>query len=143
MANNKPGRHLPRRKKPTKPVETVRQRAAKKSPSKNKIKLASSGTSKLRSILSTSFHLHKHNQRNRLSHFLTRPRNASPRYLRNVWYELTQVTWPKLPEALRLTFGVFIFSIVLAAIVYGLDWLLDKAFEEIIINQLENVKNLF
>lgn len=54
-----------------------------------------------------------------------------PRYFRNSWRELRQVTWPKFGESLRLTFAVFVFGAVFTILVAVLDLGLDKVFKEV------------
>ncbi|MCA9348910.1 preprotein translocase subunit SecE [Candidatus Saccharibacteria bacterium] len=63
-----------------------------------------------------------------------------PAYFRNSWTELRNVTWPKLPEALRLTLAVILFASIFAIFISGLDWLLDKLFQELILNESQNIK---
>lgn len=56
-----------------------------------------------------------------------------PRFFRNAWAELRQVTWPGRRETWRLTMAVFVFSVIFAIIVGFLDFGLDKLFKEIIV----------
>jgi preprotein translocase SecE subunit len=56
-----------------------------------------------------------------------------PRYLRNAFRELRQVTWPGRKETWKLTFAVFAFAIVFAAIISSVDYGLDKIFKRLII----------
>jgi preprotein translocase SecE subunit len=58
-----------------------------------------------------------------------------PPYFRNSWRELRQVTWPKLPVSLRLTFAVIVFAVVFGALVALLDFGLDKIFKEVLIKK--------
>lgn len=58
-----------------------------------------------------------------------------PRYLRNAWKELRQVTWPNRMESLRLTSAVIIFSIVFGILIAITDYGLDKLFKKVILKQ--------
>lgn len=58
---------------------------------------------------------------------------AFPRYLRGAWSEIRQTTWPSRRETMRLTFAVFVFSIVFAVFVSLLDFGFDKLFKHLII----------
>lgn len=56
-----------------------------------------------------------------------------PKYFKESWQEIRQVTWPNRRETWRLTLAVLIFSIIFTAIVAVLDAGLDKLFKEIIV----------
>lgn len=56
-----------------------------------------------------------------------------PPYFRNSWKELRQVTWPKFRDSVRLTFAVFAFAAVFGILVFGLDFVLDKVFREVLL----------
>ena len=56
-----------------------------------------------------------------------------PPYFRNSWKELRQVTWPKFPVSLRLTFAVIVFAIVFGCLVAALDYGLDKLFKQVLL----------
>lgn len=126
--------------------ETVRERAAKQNaktaPRKRKMpgsnKLADS-KSKVAEFLGQSVQTHTHSEQSRWS-FITKSRHFVPAYFRNSWTELRNVTWPKLPEALRLTLAVILFASIFAIFISGLDWLLDKLFQELILNESQNIK---
>ena len=57
----------------------------------------------------------------------------APKFLRDSWKEIRQVTWPNMRLTFRLTMAVFIFSVVFAVIVGILDFGLDKLFREVIV----------
>lgn len=59
----------------------------------------------------------------------------APRYLKNAWQELKQVTWPTRRETWRLTLAVFIFAIVFGLLIAGVDWILDQIFKKVILKQ--------
>jgi preprotein translocase subunit SecE len=56
-----------------------------------------------------------------------------PKFLREAWREVRQVTWPGKKETARLTLAVFIFSIIFGAFVAAVDYGLDKLFKEVIL----------
>lgn len=56
-----------------------------------------------------------------------------PKFLAEAWQEIRQVTWPTPRETLRLSVAVFIFAVILTAVVAVLDLGLDKIFRELII----------
>jgi preprotein translocase SecE subunit len=56
-----------------------------------------------------------------------------PRYFRNSWKELKQVTWPNRRESWQLTSAVIIFSIIFGALVALVDFGLDKVFKEVLL----------
>jgi preprotein translocase SecE subunit len=58
-----------------------------------------------------------------------------PKFFREAWGELRQVTWPGRRETWRLTTSVFIFAVVFAIIVGFLDFGLDKLFKELIVKK--------
>ena len=56
-----------------------------------------------------------------------------PKFLRNAWAEIQQVTWPGRKETARLTVAVLIFSIIFGGFIAALDYGLDKLFKEVIL----------
>jgi preprotein translocase subunit SecE len=58
-----------------------------------------------------------------------------PRYVRNAWKELRQVTWPSRIETLRLTSAVIVFSAVFGILIAITDYGLDKLFKKVILKQ--------
>ena len=58
-----------------------------------------------------------------------------PRYLRNAWGELRQVSWPSRIETLRLTSAVIIFAAVFGLLIAATDYGLDKVFKKVILKQ--------
>ena len=54
-------------------------------------------------------------------------------YFLNSWRELRKVTWPGWRETMRLTFAVFVFAILFALIISGVDYVLDKIFKALIL----------
>lgn len=56
-----------------------------------------------------------------------------PKYVRESFQELRLVEWPGFILSLRLTFAVLVFSLAIGAAIAGVDYVLDKAFREILI----------
>ena len=71
---------------------------------------------------------------------LSRQRSLAPRYLREAWAELCQVSWPRFGQAMRLTFAVMLFSAFFAILIANIDQLLTRIFEEIILNESQNIR---
>ena len=68
---------------------------------------------------------------NRLGRFLNKKRRATPGFIRNSWQELRKVEWPALKVVMRLTFAVFIFSVIFGLLVTLVDFGLDKLFRKV------------
>lgn len=56
-----------------------------------------------------------------------------PRYFRNSFIELKQVTWPTWKESLRLTWAVLLFAIIFGTAVALVDYGLDAVFKRILL----------
>ena len=56
-----------------------------------------------------------------------------PKYFRNSWKELKQVTWTTRRETWQLTLAVIIFSVIFGVIIAIVDFGLDKAFKEVLL----------
>jgi preprotein translocase SecE subunit len=65
--------------------------------------------------------------------FFTKSRSLAPRYFRDSWKELRQVTWPGRKETWKLVVAVFIFAILLGAFIAILDYGLEKLLREVIL----------
>ncbi|MCA9347851.1 preprotein translocase subunit SecE, partial [Candidatus Saccharibacteria bacterium] len=55
-----------------------------------------------------------------------------PKYFRNSWAEVRQVSWPTRRETWKLTFAVIAFALVFGLAAYGIDFVLDKIIERIV-----------
>lgn len=135
MADKKPARK-PRVRK----TETVRERAAKES-AKAEAKASKQPKRRVRStagklakplrgpakVLSWPFRL-------RPVRFVGRllGRIFWPRYFRNSYKEVKQVTWPGRVETWKLTMAVIIFAIVFGLAAAGTDFVLDKIIRRIV-----------
>lgn len=71
---------------------------------------------------------------NRLGRFLNKRRFWIPRYFRESWQELRQVTWPTRRETFKLTLAVFLFAIIFGLLVSLTDYGLDKLFRRILLS---------
>lgn len=56
-----------------------------------------------------------------------------PPYFRNSYHELRQVTWPKFKDSLRLTSAVFAFAFVFGVLIAVVDYGLDKLFKQVLL----------
>ena len=56
-----------------------------------------------------------------------------PKYFRNSYQELKQVTWPTLKNGLKLTWAVIVFAVVFGLSIAALDWGLSKVFKHILL----------
>jgi preprotein translocase subunit SecE len=56
-----------------------------------------------------------------------------PKYFRQSWQELKLVTWPGWKDGRRLTFAVLVFAIVFGLAIAGVDWVLNKVFERLLL----------
>jgi preprotein translocase SecE subunit len=56
-----------------------------------------------------------------------------PKYFRNSWKELRQVTWPNRRESLQLTSAVLLFAAVFGVLIAVVDFGLDKLFKQVLL----------
>jgi preprotein translocase SecE subunit len=56
-----------------------------------------------------------------------------PRYFRNSWKELRQVTWPTFKQSRQLTGAVILFAVIFGVVVALLDFGLDKVFKQVLL----------
>ncbi len=70
---------------------------------------------------------------NKAGRFLNKRRSFIPRYFREAWRELRQVTWPNRKETIKLTTAVIIFAVGFAALIGIVDYGLDKIFKNILL----------
>ncbi len=134
MAEEKPVKNEPRKRKgPT----TVREHAEKQAekrvekPSKIKAKLSKPFYS-LRKAGAKEFHPVKVPEKKGIKH-LNKKGHFVPRFIRESWVELRQVTWPTKSEAARLTLAVFIFATVFAVFIQIIDYGFSRLVKEIIL----------
>lgn len=55
-----------------------------------------------------------------------------PKYIRNSWQELRQVTWPNWKQSRQLTGAVLIFATIFGVIIAVVDWGLDRIFRDLL-----------
>lgn len=128
-----------KKKRVIKKSETVREKATKKEISKQPRRLhkatsaAKRPVSAARKLGAKEYHPIKMRD-NRLGRFMTANRKLTPKFFREAWAELRQVTWPTNKETFKLALAVFIFAIVLGITVGILDYGLEKLFREILID---------
>lgn len=132
MADQKP---KTRRLKKT---ETVRQKAVKSTDQPEKRRRLRRTASTAAKPLRRAAHLGRKEYYlplpdNRVGRFLNKRRYVIPRFFREAWQELRQVTWPSRKETWKLTLAVFIFALVFGSLVAGVDYGLDKLFKQVIL----------
>lgn len=133
MADKKAPRRI--KKQP----ETVRQRAERKGsePEKKRRIHKVAGSAKkpfgaASRVAKKEYHPFKLPD-NRLGRFLSKRARFVPKYFRNSWAEIKQVTWPNARETAKLTTAVLVFAVVLGGLVWVLDYGLNKLFREILL----------
>ncbi len=65
--------------------------------------------------------------------FMNKRRYVVPRYFRESWHELRDVTWPGRRETRQLTIAVFLFAIVFGLLITLTDYGLDKLFRKLLL----------
>jgi preprotein translocase SecE subunit len=125
---------LPVRKK----TQTLRQQAkaaAIAKPRPRRLKATANKVSKpinkVRSISKKSYFLPLPD--NRIGRFLNKPRRVIPKYFRDSWQEVRQVTWPNRKETIRLTIAVFVFAISFGLVVALVDFGLERTFKQLLL----------
>lgn len=71
---------------------------------------------------------------NKTGRFLNKRRSLIPKYFRESWAEVKQVTWPNRKESLKLTSAVIIFTVVFGLLITITDYGLDKLFRKVLID---------
>ncbi len=123
-----------------KKVETVREKATKSTDAKPRTRRLHAATSAAKRPLHAARKIGKKEYHpiklpdNRIGSFLTKSRRFTPKFFREAWAELRQVTWPNRGETVKLTFAVFMFAIVLSALIGVVDYGLDKLFKALLLN---------
>jgi preprotein translocase SecE subunit len=56
-----------------------------------------------------------------------------PKYFRNSWKELRQVTWPTRKESSQLTGAVIVFATIFGLLISVVDYGLDKIFKQVLL----------
>lgn len=126
-------------KRRIKPVESVRERAQKSVKTETKPRRLSATAEKAKKPIIAARNIGRREYHpiklpdNKLGNFLGKSRRFTPGFLRNAWNELRMVVWPTGRETLRLSMAVFIFAIVFGAAIAGVDFLLEKLFQEVLL----------
>lgn len=127
-------------KQPIKRTQTLREKAAAESAKADqkprKLRQATTsakgGANKVGSVARKEYYLPMPN--NRVGRFLNKRRHIIPKYFREAWVEVKQVTWPTRREALKLTSAVIIFTVVFGLIITITDYGLDKLFRKVLLD---------
>lgn len=125
-------------KQPTKKTTSVRETAEKqraKDAKPRKLKQTASGAAK---PVRTALHFGKREYyiplpNNKVGRFLNKKRRFVPKYFRESWAELRQVTWPDRKTTIKLTIAVFVFSAIFMIMISVVDYGLTKLFRNIIL----------
>lgn len=127
----------PKKRRIKKP-ETVRERAARtqETPEKpRRIKRTAGAVSKplkkAKEIGRREYYLPLPD--NKIGRFLNKRRYFIPKFIRNSWQELKQVTWPNRQETTKMTLAVVMFAAVFGVLIAAADFGLEKLFREVII----------
>lgn len=70
---------------------------------------------------------------NKVGRFLNKRRRWIPKYFRESWKEVRQVTWPNRRETIRLTLAVFVFAVSFGLVVALVDFGLERAFKQLLL----------
>jgi preprotein translocase SecE subunit len=128
-----------KKKRVLKKTETVREKAEKKEQPTKKRRLHTATTvakkpiGAARELGRKEYHPIKLPD-NKVGRFLTKPRKFIPKFFREAWGELKLVTWPNRKETVKLTLAVFIFAITFGVMIAVVDYGLDKAFRQLLLN---------
>jgi preprotein translocase SecE subunit len=125
-------------KKPAnKKVQTLRQKAEEADKPKKVRKLRETAASatkpvhKVAALGKKEYYLPL--PKNKVGNFLNKRRSFIPKYFRESWQELRQVSWPNRKQTLQLTLAVFMFALVFAVLITTVDYGLDKLFKEVLL----------
>lgn len=126
------------KKRRLRPVETVRERAEKAASKPERPRRIRNTAGKVSHPLRVISSIGRKEYylplpQNRIGRFLNKRRHIIPRYFRNSWQELRQVTWPSRRETWKLTLAVFTFALVFGIIVALTDYGLEKFFRKVIL----------
>ena len=62
-------------------------------------------------------------------------RHTLPKFVRDAFEELKNVTWPSLKQARQLTTAVLLFATIFAILVSTIDYGLDKIFKKVFLHE--------
>jgi preprotein translocase SecE subunit len=120
------------------PKQTVRQRASKEQAKAAKPRRLKQGATTAKKPIKSAFGVGKKEfyvplPNNRLGRFLNKKRHFIPKYFRDSWAELKQVTWPNRKQTAKLSLAVIMFAVVFALLISVVDFGLDKLFRQLIL----------
>lgn len=128
-----------KKKRVLKKSETVREKAAKKEVIKKPHRLRKVTTTvkrplgAARRIGAMEYHPIKLPD-NKVGKFMTTNRKVTPKFFREAWAEVKQVTWPNRKETAKMTLAVFTFAIIFSLLIGVVDYGLDRLFRELLLN---------
>jgi preprotein translocase SecE subunit len=125
--------------KRSKKTETLRERTARANketePKARRIRKTASAVGKpLRAahrVGKKTYYLPMPN--NKFGRIMNKHIRLFPRFFIDAWRELRQVQWPTGKQTMRLSWAVFIFSLVFGALIAVVDFGLDKLFKYVFI----------
>lgn len=133
---------MAKEKKPKRRViqktETLRQRAERAANDGDKPKArrfhaatdkASKPLKQLKRFGKKSFHLPMPD--NKFGRLMSKRVKFFPSFFNNAWKEVRMVEWPSAKTTARLTFAVFIFSVIFGLMIAVVDFGLDKVFRKV------------
>lgn len=129
-----------KKKRVLKKTETVREKASKQTDAAPKPRRVHKATGAVKRPISAARRIGQKEYHpiklpdNRLGRFLTKNRRVTPRYFRESWAELKQVTWPNRKETTSLTLAVVAFALVFSVMIGIIDYGLDKIFKTLLLN---------
>jgi preprotein translocase SecE subunit len=123
-----------KKKRIRKSAETMRQKVSKTADKPKKIKpikkvlsKAAKPVKKASSIGKKQYFLIQPREKGIVG-WLTKPRKFTPKYFREAYAEIRQVTWPSRRESWKLVFAVIAFAFIFGAAIAMVDFVLDKIF---------------
>jgi preprotein translocase SecE subunit len=70
---------------------------------------------------------------NKLGRFFNKRRSIMPKFFREAWTEVRQVSWPGTRETARMTIAVIIFAMIFGGLIAIVDYGLDIIFRRILL----------
>lgn len=123
--------------KPAKKKQTVRERSSAGTPEKPQRirKTASKAKAPLKrakAVGAKEYHLPLPD--NKAGKVLKKRVRILPKFFYDALAEVRLVVWPSRKDTLRLTMAVFIFSVIFASFIGGLDYILNIIFKKLFVN---------
>lgn len=120
-----------------KKAETVRQRADKQQSPKKPRRISRTASSAAKPIRA-AYHFGKREYfiplpKNKAGRFFNKRLRLMPRFFRDAWQEVRQVTWPSRQETWKLTLAVFIFAMVFGTVIWLVDIGIERIFRKILL----------